>query len=63
MARVLRMQFGVMLTERAGMGISWDEEQPPMYGDVPVSPPGYATVEECARDPISYEELDQMGGG
>ena len=29
------------VTERAGLGISWDEEQPPMYGDVPASPPSY----------------------
>lgn len=40
-ARVLRMQFAVMVTERSGMGISWDEEQPPMYEDVPPSPPLY----------------------
>ena len=41
-ARVLRMSFVVMITERSGMGISWDEEQPPMYEDVPPSPPMYA---------------------
>lgn len=40
-ARVLRMQFGINVTERAGMGISWDEEMPPVYDDVPASPPGY----------------------
>ncbi|KAF2650872.1 hypothetical protein K491DRAFT_607988 [Lophiostoma macrostomum CBS 122681] len=40
-ARVLRTQFHLILTERAGMGISWDEEQPPLYGDVPASPPTY----------------------
>lgn len=44
-ARVLRTQFHLLLTERSGMGISWDEEQPPVYEDVPVSPPTY--VEEC----------------
>lgn len=41
-ARVLRMQFQLMITERSGMGISWDEEQPPMYENVPASPPIYA---------------------
>lgn len=41
-ARVLRMQFAIIVTERAGMGISWDEEMPPVYEDVPASPPGYA---------------------
>lgn len=42
-ARVLRMQFVLMITERSGMGISWEEEQPPVYEDVPASPPVYAT--------------------
>ena len=45
-ARVLRMQFKLVLTERAGMGISWDEEQPPMYEDVPRSPPGYTRMDD-----------------
>lgn len=40
-ARVLRMQFSLVVTERAGMGISWDEEMPPLYENVPDSPPGY----------------------
>ena len=40
-ARILRMQFNLQVTERAGMGISWDEEMPPMYKDVPESPPTY----------------------
>ena len=46
-ARILRMSFHLYLTERAGMGISWDEETPPVYEDVPASPPGYHnTVED-----------------
>lgn len=44
-ARVLRAQFHLVLTERSGMGIAWDEEQPPVYEDVPASPPTY--VHEC----------------
>ncbi|KAI1333524.1 arrestin [Xylariaceae sp. FL0016] len=40
-ARILRMHFGVVLTERAGLGVSWDNEAPPIYQDVPPSPPGY----------------------
>lgn len=40
-ARVLRTQFHLHVTERSGMGISWDEEQPPVYEDVPASPPTY----------------------
>lgn len=48
-ARVLRTQFHLVLTERSGMGIAWDEEQPPIYEDVPASPPTY--IADCA--PIS----------
>ncbi|BFZ57745.1 Endocytosis regulator [Savitreella phatthalungensis] len=33
-ARVLRMQFPVTVTERGGLGISWDNEIPPMYHDI-----------------------------
>lgn len=40
-ARVLRMHFDMNLTERAGMGVSWTQERPPLYGDVPPSPPTY----------------------
>jgi len=43
-ARILRTQFHLLLTERAGLGISWDEETPPVYEDVPASPPGYANM-------------------
>lgn len=50
-ARVLRMQFTVMVTERSGMGISWDEEQPPMYEDVPASPPMYPRGELVGAAP------------
>jgi len=39
--RILRMHLGTTLTERGGIGISWDNEAPPIYQDVPPSPPGY----------------------
>jgi hypothetical protein len=52
-ARVLRMQFHTVLTERSGLGVSWDEEQPPMYEDVPASPPTYTQMED-----FNIEELD-----
>ncbi|GEQ68617.1 hypothetical protein JCM33374_g2285 [Metschnikowia sp. JCM 33374] len=43
-ARVLRMQFKVVMTERSGLGIAWDDEVPPMYEDVrALSPPTYET--------------------
>lgn len=62
-ARVLRMCFGVTVTERRGMGISWDEEAPPLYENVPDSPPGYSTTTNDAYEgpPLpDYEELDNM---
>ena len=37
----MNVQGQVVLTDRAGLGIAWDEEQPPLYEDVPSSPPGY----------------------
>ena len=59
-ARVLRMQFKVVVTERAGMGISWDEEMPPMYEDVPSSPPGYARIEDFEGELPGEEELESL---
>ncbi|XXH04555.1 hypothetical protein Hte_010972 [Hypoxylon texense] len=52
-ARILRMHFGVNLTERAGLGVSWDNEAPPIYQDVPPSPPSYT----C---PIPYESVGSV---
>lgn len=41
-ARVLRMQFKLIMTERSGLGIAWDDEVPPTYEDVrTLSPPTY----------------------
>ena len=54
-ARVLRTQFHILITERAGMGISWDEEQPPLYDDVPASPPTYV-------DDFDVAHLDDEAG-
>ena len=59
-ARVLRMQFNLIVTERSGLGISWDEEQPPTYEDVPASPPVYAKMEVYAGEPLAYEDLDRL---
>lgn len=71
-ARILRMQFGINVTERAGMGISWDEEMPPVYEDVPASPPGYgnsdrndgafggAIMEDYEGPELEYIDLEQM---
>lgn len=62
-ARVLRMHFSLTLTERAGLGISWDEEQPPLYENVPASPPNYATGSSDLYDgPLlpDYEDLEPL---
>jgi arrestin-related trafficking adapter 1 len=71
-ARVLRMQFGVNVTERAGMGISWDEEMPPVYEDVPASPPrygnsdkndgtfGHAIMEDYEGPELEYVDLERI---
>lgn len=60
LANVLRMQTKITVTERAGMGISWDEEMPPMYEDVPGSPPIYAGIEDYVGDLPADESLDNM---
>lgn len=68
-ARILRMLFHLNVTERSGLGISWDEEMPPVYDDVPASPPGYmpadrnATMEPYHGSPLplpEYEESERM---
>lgn len=69
-ARVLRMQFNLNVTERSGLGISWDEEMPPVYEDVPASPPGYkkldgtrSAIEDYHGSPLplpEYDELERM---
>lgn len=60
-ARVLRMQFRINVTERSGLGISWDEEVPPMYHDVKLlSPPSYNDAIEGLKEQsnIIVEEDD-----
>ena len=62
-ARVLRTQFALNVTERAGMGLSWDDEMPPMYEDVPASPPhypdGHTTVEDYDGDDL-HEDVEHL---
>ncbi|KAK8220016.1 Endocytosis regulator [Zalaria obscura] len=61
-ARVLRTTFNVTVTERSGMGIAWDDEQPPMYEDVPASPPGYVNVEDYTGEDLNADvEHLQLG--
>jgi len=70
-ARVLRMHFNVTVTERGGLGISWDEEQPPLYENVPASPPTYGQTEDLPdyQDVQPLDEIadlslsDQVGSG
>jgi arrestin-related trafficking adapter 1 len=64
--RVLRMTFPMIITERAGMGIAWDEEIPPRYEDVAWNaPPTFDQSEggsSDAHDPDSNEELEAVDG-
>ncbi|OIW22781.1 hypothetical protein CONLIGDRAFT_586634 [Coniochaeta ligniaria NRRL 30616] len=60
--RILRMHFQTVLTERAGLGISWDNEAPPVYQDVPPSPPSYSAETRLVGDAIDdvIEPLDSV---
>jgi len=62
-ARVLRTQFNLNVTERAGMGLSWDDEAPPMYEDVPASPPHYqndhTSILDYEGDDL-HEDVEQL---
>ncbi|KAG9251505.1 uncharacterized protein F5Z01DRAFT_627161 [Emericellopsis atlantica] len=61
--RILRMSFNVVLTDHPGMGISWDEESPPTYQDVPPSPPSYLQPIDYEDVPITeYEDLQCLEG-
>lgn len=55
-ARVLRMQFPVTMTERSGLGISWDNEIPPMYRDIPAMT--LPTYDQSKSD--SHEDLSTL---
>jgi hypothetical protein len=64
-ARVLRMSFPILVTERGGMGISWDEEIPPRYEDVAWNtPPTFAQSERSAdaEHCDSMEEIEALEG-
>jgi arrestin-related trafficking adapter 1 len=54
--RILRMHYHVQLTDHPGLGISWDNESPPVYQDVPPSPPAYPE-DQCL---ISYDDLEPL---
>ncbi|AGO12843.1 AaceriACR291Cp [[Ashbya] aceris (nom. inval.)] len=73
-ARVLRMQFKLTMTERSGLGISWDDEVPPKYQQVKfLYPPSYDEVisanaaEERPKQPSIVQEepssLEPSGSG
>ncbi|KJZ74725.1 hypothetical protein HIM_05842 [Hirsutella minnesotensis 3608] len=57
--RILRMHFGLAMTECPGLGVSWDNEAPPVYQDVPPSPPGYPR-DELVHPLIEYEDLEAL---
>lgn len=55
------MQFLLNVSARAGLGISWDEEQPPLYDNIPPGPPKYQTLigdgVEPRESPPVYEGI------
>ncbi|GMM32677.1 Ldb19 protein [Saccharomycopsis crataegensis] len=56
LTRLFRMKFKLLVTERSGFGISWDEEVPPQYNQVSsFSPPTYG--EALAFDDTELSEL------
>lgn len=63
-ARVLRMQFNLNVTQRPGLGIAWDDEVPPMYADVPTSPPEYNTIPGSSNiDHLNLSNGKEFYGG
>ncbi|KAF9877852.1 LMBR1 domain-containing protein [Colletotrichum karsti] len=63
--RILRMHYHVMLTECPGLGVSWDNEAPPVYQDVPPSPPAYPDQQrqlQLEAPPVEYESLEPLDG-
>lgn len=59
-ARVLRMQFRLNITERSGLGISWDDEVPPTYQDVRLlSPPSYNNATSGSNTPLVHSDMDR----
>lgn len=64
-ARVLRMQFRLNFTERSGLGISWDEEVPPIYQDIQLlSPPTYEnSIPTASVSSLSLREMGSSGKG
>jgi len=61
--RILRMHFATILTERGGIGISWDNEAPPIYQDVPPSPPAYSHEMFMNGDATIAEVIEPLDGG
>jgi hypothetical protein len=60
--RILRMHFSTILTEHAGIGISWDNEAPPIYQDVPPSPPAYSQETMFLTDCSISEVIEPLDG-
>ncbi|KAK3494117.1 uncharacterized protein B0T23DRAFT_403157 [Neurospora hispaniola] len=58
--RILRMHFSSILTERGGIGISWDNEAPPIYQDVPESPPAYSELMMAGESMDGVMESDTL---
>ncbi|KAL2752316.1 hypothetical protein ACRALDRAFT_2112626 [Sodiomyces alcalophilus JCM 7366] len=58
--RILRMHYNIKLTDFPGLGISWDNEAPPVYQDVPPSPPAYEHDDGVGPEYRDLEPLDAV---
>ena len=56
------MSFLVVVTERAGMGISWDEEIPPRYEDIAWNAPPTFAQSRASEDCKQRNSMDQFQG-
>lgn len=56
--RILRMHYNIILTDFPGLGISWDNEAPPVYQDVPPRPPAYDESDDGAA--AEYRDLEPL---
>lgn len=59
-AHVLRMSFPIIVTDRGGMGISWDEEIPPRYEDVAWNSPPTFVQSEGSADAEGRRSMDGL---
>lgn len=58
--RILRMRFRVYLTDKPGSRVAWDDEAPPMYDEVPPSPPCYEGGDPNDSDGADHHDTEPI---